>query len=206
MAVAIKIVNTSNNSLPEYATEGSSGMDLRADLASPILFNPLERKLVPTGLYIELPYGYEAQVRPRSGLAIKQGLTCLNTPGTIDSDYRGEIKIVLINLSGETQIINPGDRIAQLVLQKIEKINWEQVTVLTETVRNSGGFGSTGKNKFHDKNFSYSGIDRFTGILPLDKKNSNRHYKKRFRNSECAGCFKERYDPNDPCRIKQNGF
>ena len=132
--------------MPEYATEGSSGMDLRADLASPILFNPLERKLVPTGLYIELPYGYEAQVRPRSGLAIKQGLTCLNTPGTIDSDYSGEIKIVLINLSGETQIINPGDRIAQLVLQKIEKINWEQVTVLTETVRNSGGFGSTGKN------------------------------------------------------------
>jgi dUTP pyrophosphatase len=146
MAIAIKIVNTSNNSLPEYATEGSSGMDLRADLALPILFNPLERKLVPTGLYIELPYGYEAQVRPRSGLAIKQGLTCLNSPGTIDSDYRGEIKIVLINLSGETQIINPGDRIAQLVLQKIEKINWEQVTVLTETVRNSGGFGSTGKN------------------------------------------------------------
>ena len=132
--------------MPEYATEGSSGMDLRADLASPILFNPLERKLFPTGLYIELPYGYEAQVRPRSGLAIKQGLTCLNTPGTIDSDYRGEIKIVLINLSGETQIINPGDRIAELVLQKIEKINWEQVTVLTETVRNSGGFGSTGKN------------------------------------------------------------
>ena len=146
MAVAIKIVNTSNNSLPEYATEGSSGMDLRADLASPILFNPLERKLVPTGLFIELPDGYEAQVRPRSGLAIRQGITCLNSPGTIDSDYRGEIKIVLINLSGETQIINPGDRIAQLVLQKIEKINWEQVTVLTETVRNNGGFGSTGKN------------------------------------------------------------
>ena len=132
--------------MPEYATEGSSGMDLRADLASPVLFQPLERKLIPTGLFIELPYGYEAQVRPRSGLAIKQGLTCLNSPGTIDSDYRGEIKIVLINLSGETQIINPGDRIAQLVLQKIEKINWEQVTVLTETVRNSGGFGSTGKN------------------------------------------------------------
>jgi dUTP pyrophosphatase len=146
MAVAIKIVNTSNNPLPEYATEGSSGMDLRADLASPLIFRPLERKLVPTGLFIELPHGFEAQVRPRSGLAIKQGITCLNTPGTIDSDYRGEIKIVLINLSGETQIINPGDRIAQLVLQKIEIINWEQVTVLTETVRNNGGFGSTGKN------------------------------------------------------------
>jgi dUTP pyrophosphatase len=107
---------------------------------------PLERKLLPTGLFIELPQGYEAQVRPRSGLAIKHGITCLNTPGTIDADYRGEIKIVLINLSGEKQIINPGDRIAQLVIQKVEKINWEQVTVLTETVRNNGGFGSTGKN------------------------------------------------------------
>ena len=146
MAAAIKIVNTSNNPLPEYATEGSSGMDLRADLSSPLWLQPMERKLVPTGLFIELPYGFEAQVRPRSGLAIKQGITCLNTPGTIDSDYRGEIKIVLINLSGEKQIINPGDRIAQLVLQKIEKINWEQVTMLTETIRSDGGFGSTGKN------------------------------------------------------------
>lgn len=146
MAVAIKIVNTSGNPLPEYATNGSSGMDLRADLSSAIALQPLERKLVPTGLFIELPENYEAQVRPRSGLAIKQGITCLNSPGTIDSDYRGEIKIVLINLSGEEQIIQPGDRIAQLVLQKIEKINWEQVTVLTETVRSSGGFGSTGKN------------------------------------------------------------
>jgi dUTP pyrophosphatase len=146
MAAAIKIVNTSNNPLPEYATEGSSGMDLRADLSSPLWLQPMERKLVPTGLFIELPYGFEAQVRPRSGLAIKQGITCLNTPGTIDSDYRGEIKIVLINLSGEKQIINPGDRIAQLVLQKIEKINWEEVTMLTETIRSDGGFGSTGKN------------------------------------------------------------
>lgn len=146
MAIEVKIVNTSNNPLPDYATEGSSGLDLRADLTSPMMFQPMERKLVPTGLFIELPDGYEAQVRPRSGLAIKQGITCLNTPGTIDSDYRGEIKIVLINLSGEKQIINPGDRIAQLVLQKIEKINWEQVTVLTETVRSDGGFGSTGKN------------------------------------------------------------
>jgi dUTP pyrophosphatase len=146
MAVAIKIVNTSNNPLPEYATEGASGMDLRADLAAPVTLEPMERKLVPTGLFMELPQGYEGQVRPRSGLAIRQGITCLNSPGTIDSDYRGEIKIVLVNLSGEPQIINPGDRIAQLVLQKIEKIHWEQVTVLTETVRNSGGFGSTGKN------------------------------------------------------------
>ena len=146
MAIEVKIVNTSNNSLPQYATDGASGMDLRADLSSPVAMQPLERKLVPTGLFIELPQGYEAQVRPRSGLAIKHGITCLNTPGTIDADYRGEIKIVLINLSGEKQIINPGDRIAQLVIQKVEKINWEQVTVLTETVRNEGGFGSTGKN------------------------------------------------------------
>jgi dUTP pyrophosphatase len=145
MAIEVKIVNTSNNPLPEYATDGSSGMDLRADLTAPVLLQSLERKLIPTGLFIELPYGYEAQVRPRSGLAIKQGITCLNTPGTIDSDYRGEIKIVLINLSGEKQIINPGDRIAQLVIQKVEKIDWEQVTVLTETVRSNGGFGSTGK-------------------------------------------------------------
>ena len=146
MAVQVKIVNISNNPLPEYATHGSSGMDLRADIPSAITFQAMERKLVPTGLFIELPEGYEAQVRPRSGLAIKQGMTCLNSPGTIDADYRGEIKVILINLSGESQIINPGDRIAQLVLQKTEQIAWEQVTVLTETVRNSGGFGSTGKN------------------------------------------------------------
>lgn len=146
MAIEVKIVNTSNNPLPDYATDGASGMDIRADLSSPAVLQPMERKLVPTGLFIELPNGYEAQVRPRSGLAIKQGITCLNTPGTIDSDYRGEVKIVLINLSAEKQIINPGDRIAQIVLQKTEKINWQQVTVLTETVRSNGGFGSTGKN------------------------------------------------------------
>jgi len=146
MAIEVKIVNTSNNPLPEYATTGASGMDLRADLTSPIVLKSLERKLIPTGLFIELPEGYEAQVRPRSGLAMKQGITCLNTPGTIDSDYRGEIKIVLINLSGEDQIINPGDRIAQMVIQKVEKIRWEKVTVLSESVRNAGGFGSTGKN------------------------------------------------------------
>jgi len=146
MANEVKIVNTSNNPLPEYATDGAAGMDLRADLVTPVVLKSLERKLIPTGLFIELPHGYEAQVRPRSGLAIKQGITCLNSPGTIDSDYRGEIKIVLINLSGEDQIINPGDRIAQLVLQKTEKIQWQQVTVLTETDRSNGGFGSTGKN------------------------------------------------------------
>ena len=146
MALTIKIVNNSNNPLPGYATEGASGMDLRADLTKPLLLKSLERKLVPTGIFIELPAGYEAQVRPRSGLAIKQGITCLNTPGTIDSDYRGEIKIVLINLSDGDEIINPGDRVAQLVLQKVEKITWEEVTILTETARSEGGFGSTGKN------------------------------------------------------------
>jgi len=146
MAFEVKIVNTSSNPLPNYATDGSSGMDIRADLTSPLILQSMERKLVPTGLFIELPQGLEAQVRPRSGLAIRQGITCLNSPGTIDSDYRGEIKVVLINLSSEKQIINPGDRIAQLIIQRIEKINWEQVTVLTETMRNIGGFGSTGKN------------------------------------------------------------
>ena len=144
--VEVKIVNTSNNDLPNYATEGAAGMDLRAAIPEPLSLEPMQRLLVPTGMSIELPEGYEAQVRPRSGLAIKQGITCLNSPGTIDSDYRGEIKIVLVNLSGELQIIQPGDRIAQLVLQKVEKIHWKQVSILKETLRNKGGFGSTGKN------------------------------------------------------------
>ena len=144
--VEVKIVNTSNNDLPNYATEGAAGMDLRAAIPEPLSLEPMQRLLVPTGMSIELPEGYEAQVRPRSGLAIKQGITCLNSPGTIDSDYRGEIKIVLVNLSGELQIIQPGDRIAQLVLQKVEKIHWKQVSILKETLRNEGGFGSTGKN------------------------------------------------------------
>jgi dUTP pyrophosphatase len=146
MAVEVKIVNTSNNPLPEYATDGASGMDLRANLSVPLTLEPMERKLVPTGLFIEMPRGYEAQVRPRSGLAIKQGITCLNSPGTVDSDYRGEIKIVLINLSTEKQVINNGDRIAQMVFQKVEMIQWQDVKILSETVRNEGGFGSTGKN------------------------------------------------------------
>ena len=144
--VEVKIVNTSNNDLPNYATEGAAGMDLRAAIPEPLSLENMQRLLVPTGMSIELPEGYEAQVRPRSGLAIKQGITCLNSPGTIDSDYRGEIKIVLVNLSGELQIIQPGDRIAQLVLQKVEKIHWKQVSILKETLRNEGGFGSTGKN------------------------------------------------------------
>lgn len=141
----VKIVNQSSHPLPTYATTGSSGMDLRAFISESISLKPLERTLVATGLFIELPQGYEAQIRPRSGLAIKQGLTCLNTPGTIDADYRGEIKVILINLSNETQIINNGDRVAQMVIQKIEIINWVPVEMLETTTRAAGGFGHTGK-------------------------------------------------------------
>lgn len=144
-AVEVKIINQSTNSLPAYATEGASGMDIRAHLDHAMTLRPLERCLVPTGLFIELPEGYEAQVRPRSGLAIKQGITCLNTPGTIDADYRGEIKIILINLSADAQVIQPGDRIAQLVIQTVEKCTWVPAESLEETVRNAGGFGHTGK-------------------------------------------------------------
>ncbi|MBS1921173.1 MAG: dUTP diphosphatase [Bacteroidetes bacterium] len=140
----IKVVNTSNNLLPEYATQGSSGMDVRAYLDFPKILEPFERALLPTGLFIELPDGFEIQIRPRSGLAIKQGVTCLNSPGTIDSDYRGEIKIILINLSQEKQVIHPGDRIAQMVIQPVDKIKWQPVQVVTETIRNQGGFGHTG--------------------------------------------------------------
>ena len=143
--VKIKIINHSANPLPEYATTGSSGMDIRASLNEPVTLQSLQRYLVPTGLFIELPAGYEAQIRPRSGLAVKQGITCLNTPGTIDSDYRGEIKIILINLSAEEQVINPGDRIAQMIIQSTEKAEWLPVTELEVTERNAGGFGHTGK-------------------------------------------------------------
>lgn len=143
--VHLKIINTSNNPLPHYATDGAAGMDVRAFIQEPITLQSLQRTAVPTGLFLEIPSGYEVQVRPRSGLALKQGLTCLNTPGTIDSDYRGELQVLLINLSNETQTIHPGDRIAQLVLQKVEQITWQQVEVLTETARSNGGFGSTGK-------------------------------------------------------------
>lgn len=143
--VQIKIINQSTNSLPHYATPGASGMDIRAFLDKELVLEPFERVLVPTGLFMELQEGYEVQVRPRSGLAIKQGITCLNTPGTIDADYRGEIKVILINLSKEPQIIQPGDRIAQLVLQKVEKMEWQQVKTIDETERGTGGFGHTGK-------------------------------------------------------------
>ena len=143
--IEIKIVNTSSNALPEYATSGASGMDIRANLDSPQTLQPLERKLVPTGIFIEIPYGYEVQIRPRSGLAIKQGITCLNTPGTIDADYRGEIKVILINLSQQEQVIQHGDRIAQMVVQKVEQAIWRPVEELEVTERNAGGFGHTGK-------------------------------------------------------------
>ena len=143
--VQIKIVNESANPLPQYATKGSSGMDIRASLDIPVTLQPLQRTLIPTGLFVEIPTGYEIQIRPRSGLAIKQGITCLNSPGTIDSDYRGEIKIVLINLSSEEQVINPGDRIAQMIIQKVERAEFVQVEILNETERASGGFGHTGK-------------------------------------------------------------
>jgi dUTP pyrophosphatase len=141
----VKIINQSTNPLPAYATSGSSGMDIRANLEAPLMLRPMERTLVPTGLFIELPAGFEAQVRPRSGLALKQGITCLNTPGTIDADYRGEIKIILINLSAEAQVIQSGDRIAQLVIQSVEQCNWILSEKLESTDRNAGGFGHTGK-------------------------------------------------------------
>jgi dUTP pyrophosphatase len=140
----VNIVNTSSNPLPAYATAGSAGMDIRANLTEPVTLQPLERKLIPTGLFIELPEGYEAQVRPRSGMAIKQGITCLNSPGTVDADYRGELKVILINLSNMPQLINHGDRIAQMIIAKTEKAEWMEVTELKESVRGEGGFGHTG--------------------------------------------------------------
>ncbi|MCR5114433.1 MAG: dUTP diphosphatase [Bacteroidales bacterium] len=139
-----RIVNRSGNPLPSYATALSAGMDLRADLSEPIVLAPLQRALVPTGLYIELPAGYEAQVRPRSGLAIKNGVTVANSPGTIDADYRGEVKVALVNLSDTTFTVNPGDRIAQMVVARHETVEWEAVDELTDTERGAGGFGSTG--------------------------------------------------------------
>lgn len=141
----VKIVNKSHHPLPQYATPGSSGVDIRAFLSESIQLAPLERTLIPTGLFMEIPENWEAQVRPRSGLAIKQGITCLNTPGTIDADYRGEIKVILINLSNEIQVIQDGDRVAQIVFQKVEKAQWEHVESLSITERGAGGFGHTGK-------------------------------------------------------------
>ena len=142
--MTVKIINKSAYDLPQYETEGSAGLDLKANMTESIQLGSLERVLIPTGLYIELPKGYEAQIRPRSGLSIKKGLTLVNTPGTIDSDYRGEIKIIMINLSPDTQEVQPGERIAQMVIAKYEQITWQAVEVLGDTDRGAGGFGSTG--------------------------------------------------------------
>ena len=140
----VQIVNQSTHPLPEYQTAGSAGMDLRAWLQEPITLQPMERRLIPTGLFIALPEGFEAQIRPRSGLAIKRGLTLVNTPGTIDSDYRGEIMVPMINLSGETQVLTDGERIAQMIIAKYEQVSWQEMTELETTERGKGGFGSSG--------------------------------------------------------------
>lgn len=141
----IKIVNKSKHALPEYKTSSSAGMDIRANIDAPIMLKPLERRLVPTGLFIELPDGYEAQIRPRSGLALNEGITLLNTPGTIDADYRGEIGVILVNLSHEVTQINDGERICQMVINKVEQAELIEVETLNETERGGGGFGHTGK-------------------------------------------------------------
>lgn len=140
----VKIVNKSRHRLPEYQTALSAGMDLKANTSEPIVLNPMQRELIPTGIYIQLPEGYEAQIRPRSGLAAKYGITVANAPGTIDADYIGEIKVILVNLSKEKFVINPGERIAQMVISKYEKVEWNEVSELEKTDRGEGGFGSTG--------------------------------------------------------------
>ncbi len=142
--MTVQIINKSKHLIPAYETEGSAGMDLRANITEAITLKPLERAIVTTGLYIALPQGYEAQVRPRSGLAAKKGITVLNAPGTVDADYRGEIGVILVNLSNDDFIVNDGERVAQLVIAKHERVNWQEVTVLDETERGTGGFGSTG--------------------------------------------------------------
>ena len=141
----VKIINRSNNSLPAYETTHAAGLDIRAHLTEAISIAPMQRQLIPTGLFIELPIGYEAQIRPRSGLAFKNGITVLNSPGTIDADYRGEIKVLLINFSDTVFVVEPGERIAQMVLAAHAQISWEEVTVLSETARGEGGYGHTGK-------------------------------------------------------------
>ena len=141
----VKIVNKSNHRLPEYATPGAAGMDLKANIDEPIVLGSLERQLIPTGLYIQLPDGFEARVQPRSGLAAKYGVTVCNTPGCVDCDYIGEVKVILINLSKDKFVVNPGDRIAQLIVSKVERVEWDEVAELIPTERGEGGFGSTGR-------------------------------------------------------------
>lgn len=140
----VKIVNKGTQQIPEYATPQSAGMDLRANIEKPIILKSLDRALIPTGLHIALPEGYEAQIRPRSGLAIKHGITCLNTPGTIDADYRGDVGVILVNLSREDFVVQPGERIAQMIIGKFDQVEWELVDKLDETERGKGGFGHTG--------------------------------------------------------------
>ena len=142
----VKIVNKSKHSLPEYATALSAGMDLRANIDEPVTLRPLQRSLIPTGIYIQLPEGYEAQIRPRSGLAVKYGISIVNSPGTIDADYRGEIRVILVNVSSEDFIVNDGERICQMVIAQHAKVGWEQVDDLDETKRGTGGFGHTGQH------------------------------------------------------------
>ena len=141
----VKIINTSRHALPAYATDASAGMDLRANLSEPVTLKPLERRLIPTGLFIELPVGYEAQIRPRSGLALKHGITVLNSPGTIDADYRGEIGVILVNLSATDFVVADGERICQMVIARHEQAEWVEVTELAASERGVGGFGHTGK-------------------------------------------------------------
>ena len=141
----VEVINKSRFPLPAYATEMSAGLDLKADIDEPVILSPLQRAMVPTGIYLALPQGTEAQVRPRSGLAAKYGISVLNAPGTIDADYRGEVKVILVNLSNETFTVNPGERIAQLVLARYERVEWAEVESLDETARGEGGFGSTGR-------------------------------------------------------------
>ena len=142
--IKIKIVNKGTQQIPEYATPQSAGMDLRANIEKPILLKSLDRALIPTGLHIALPEGYEAQIRPRSGLALKKGVTCLNTPGTIDADYRGDVGVILVNLSREDFVVQPGERIAQMIIGKFDQVEWEVVEELDETERGEGGYGHTG--------------------------------------------------------------
>ena len=144
--VTVKIINKSSNPLPSYSTTSSAGMDLRANLSEPFTLNPLERALVPTGIFIELPQGYECQIRPRSGLALKHGISLVNTPGTIDADYRGEIGVILINLSNEPFVVNHGERICQMVVTNYSSVNWCEVETLDDSERGAGGFGHTGVN------------------------------------------------------------
>ena len=161
----VQIINKSKHPLPKYETEQSAGMDIRANLTEPIVLKPLQRCLVPTGLYMALPKGFEAQIRPRSGLAIKKGIGVLNSPGTIDADYRGEVKVILVNLSNEPFVINPGERIAQMVVAKYEKVEWEEVETLDETERGTGGFGSTCNYDFASDTGSSTCTEETIGMI-----------------------------------------